>query len=142
MSGTSDGLEATSPRGTGTPYFARTDLAWYSWIFMRVETTNAIRPAHRQSTAFEEAGAPREALLRCERHDHSQRSARIGSIRVARYAGISPAAIDTSARSATVDPAITGSRGWIPYSCDATKRPSPIAAGIPMTRPIVRSSST
>jgi hypothetical protein len=30
----SSGLQATPPFSTATPYFARTSLAWYSWMFI------------------------------------------------------------------------------------------------------------
>src|SRR6476620_797446 len=33
ISAASAGVKATSPRGTGTPWRPRMDLAWYSWIF-------------------------------------------------------------------------------------------------------------
>lgn len=45
---------------------------------------------------------------------YSVRSARIGSIRLARWAGIRPAAAETSDSKATVMMAIAGSRGSIP----------------------------
>jgi hypothetical protein len=38
----------------------------------------------------------------------------MGSMRLARCAGIIPAAADTNASSATVVPAIHGSFGWMP----------------------------
>ena len=52
--------------------------------------------------------------------NHSYLSARIGSILLARFAGIRPAAAETTVRSTTVDTAIHGSFGWIPYNCDDT----------------------
>jgi putative ABC transport system ATP-binding protein len=45
---------------------------------------------------------------------YSWRSARIGSMRLARCAGMNPAAADTTVSSATVHPAIQGSRAWMP----------------------------
>jgi len=41
-------------------------------------------------------------------------------MRLARCAGISPAAADTSEIRTMVDPAIHGSLGWMPYSTDDT----------------------
>lgn len=51
---------------------------------------------------------------------YSCRSARIGSIRLARCAGIRPATTETIVNSSTVEPAIAGSCASMPYSCAAT----------------------
>ena len=47
---------------------------------------------------------------------YSYLSARIGSIRLARRAGIRPAVADTAASNSMVAIAIHGSLGWMPYS--------------------------
>ncbi len=51
---------------------------------------------------------------------YSYRSARIGSIRLARRAGMSPAAADTTVSSITVKPVTVGSCAWMPYNWAAT----------------------
>jgi len=60
----------------------------------------------------------RQPLIETDRvaSAYSVRSARIGSIRLARCAGISPAAAETTARKIIVHAATVGSEPWIPYS--------------------------
>ena len=50
---------------------------------------------------------------------YSYRSARIGSMRLARCAGIRPAAADMTRQHQQRRSRIHGSCGWIPYSCVA-----------------------
>ena len=58
---------------------------------------------------------------------YSYRSAKIGSVRLARRAGISPASVAAPISSTILIPAVHGSPGFTPYSCIATYRPSPSA---------------
>jgi plasmid stabilization system protein ParE len=60
---------------------------------------------HRVTGVSNDLPARKVPIKRC----YSYRNARIGSIRLARCAGIRPAAVDTTTSTATVQPAIAGS---------------------------------
>jgi hypothetical protein len=81
-------------RGHQKPATSRCKLKWLKWLQGLATSSNGAQ-----------ATAPYSVL-----------SARIGSMRLARCAGIRPAAADTSAISTVVDTAMTGSAAWMPYN--------------------------
>ena len=107
---------STSARGTRTPRshgvlassIARPTRSSAHNKPQRSQRTQSFSSSKRYSAAFAVSAV------------YSWRNASIGSVRLARWAGIRPASADTIVNSSTVDVAMSGSRAWMPYSCAAT----------------------